>query len=124
MIRPCDDFKPDVAEVHENSLRPLTVEELQKRLKHIAGLCWGLSIDLSNDRELSEYLKAENERLKEQVKELGGKQPNANNKKTAEQIAAMSPLERIRYEKRRTARLEYSRKKSRARAEAQHSGSK
>lgn len=35
----------------------MTVKEIRERLKHIAGLCYGLSADL-------QYLEAENARLK------------------------------------------------------------
>lgn len=43
--------------------QPLTLEELRQRLKHIAGLCWGLSIDINNEIERNETLTAENKRL-------------------------------------------------------------
>lgn len=40
----------------------LTVEELKQRLKHIAGLCWGLCCDIGN-------FEAENAELRQRVQE-------------------------------------------------------
>lgn len=49
---------------------PLTLEELRQRLKHIAGLCWGLSIDIHNEIERNNELTAENKRLQDEIKGL------------------------------------------------------
>lgn len=48
-------------------ITPLTVESLRKRLKHIAGLCWGLSIDLNNELERNQRLEAEVIQLRKKV---------------------------------------------------------
>lgn len=42
---------------------PMSFQELRQRLKHIAGLCWGLSIDLANEIQLREEITSENARL-------------------------------------------------------------
>lgn len=47
---------------------PMTLEELRGRLKHIATLCIGLSIDLSNEIELRQRLEKETEKLREELK--------------------------------------------------------
>lgn len=47
----------------EEERKPLSFEELRYRLKHIAGLCWGLSIDLANEIQLREETASENARL-------------------------------------------------------------
>lgn len=39
----------------------MTIQELRERLKHIAGLCYGLSSDLSNAYKENMRLKEENE---------------------------------------------------------------
>ena len=51
----------------EEKREPMTFEELRKRLKHIAVLCWGLSIDLANEIQLRELLLEENKDLRERV---------------------------------------------------------
>lgn len=48
------DFAANANEIHGE---PLKFPELRERLKHIAGLCWGLSIDLQNEIELREMLE-------------------------------------------------------------------
>ena len=55
---------------NERDLRPLTLEQLRQRLKHIAGLCWGLSIDIHNEIERNEALKNENKRLQDEINGL------------------------------------------------------
>lgn len=46
---------------------PMTVDSLRARLKHIACLCWGLSIDLGSDMELSGLFEYENKQLRKKV---------------------------------------------------------
>lgn len=48
------DFAANAGEIHG---QPLKFPELRERLKHIASLCWGLSIDLQNEIELRETLE-------------------------------------------------------------------
>lgn len=48
---------------------PMTFAELRERLKHIAVLCIGLSIDLSNEIQTRDNLTAENERLARELQE-------------------------------------------------------
>lgn len=49
-----NDFAINANEIHR---QPLKFPELRERLKHIASLCWGLSIDLQNEIELREMLE-------------------------------------------------------------------
>ncbi len=76
---------------------PMTMEELRGRLKHIATLCVGLSIDLSNEIKLREDLEQENEKLRKAL----NKPPRAKN---------MTEIERAR-------QREYQRKYYRNRVE-------
>lgn len=46
---------------------PMQFEELRQRLKHIAGLCWGLSIDLNNEISRCNQLTEENKRLNDEI---------------------------------------------------------
>lgn len=55
---------------NERDRRPLSLEQLRQRLKHIAGLCWGLSIDIHNEIERNEALKSENKRLQDEISGL------------------------------------------------------
>lgn len=48
---------------YERSNTPMPLSELRQRLKHIASLCWGLSIDIQNELERNIQLKTENEAL-------------------------------------------------------------
>lgn len=59
--------------VNQISKEPLTLEELRNRLKHIAGLCWGLSIDIANELEERDNLKLENAQLQEKIQHLNGR---------------------------------------------------
>jgi len=72
------DFAPDLNAIAQDVAQPMTVEELRNRLKHIATLCWGLSIDLSKEMAEHERVRKENEELRAQLKLLGGKLPNGN----------------------------------------------
>lgn len=49
---------------------PLTLEQLRQRLKHIAVLCWGLSIDINNEFARNEALQKENKRLQDEINGL------------------------------------------------------
>lgn len=51
--------RPDLSDEINGNRAPLTIKELQARLKHIAGLCWGLSIDLTNEIESKAAIIAE-----------------------------------------------------------------
>ena len=57
----------DVPTKTEEKSKPISLDELRERLKHIACLCWGLSIDIESSRkELQkiDVLNAKNESLK------------------------------------------------------------
>ena len=53
--------------VNQIPKEPLTLAELQARFKHIAGLCWGLSIDITNELEERDNLKIENKQQREET---------------------------------------------------------
>lgn len=55
---------------NERDTRPLTLAQLRERLKHIAGLCWGLSIDVNNECARNETLQKENKRLQDEITSL------------------------------------------------------
>ncbi len=59
-----NDFTLTAGEIHS---KPLTFKQLSERLKHIAGLCWGLSIDLQNEIKYRHALEAERERLQDEI---------------------------------------------------------
>lgn len=63
-----NEHRPDLSE--EIHRPPLTVKELRQRLKHIAGLCWGLSIDLNNEIERNAAIIAEFEQQETENAEL------------------------------------------------------
>lgn len=48
---------------------PMTLAELRERLKHIAVLVMGLSIDLNGEIALRERLEVENKELRRELKE-------------------------------------------------------
>lgn len=50
-------------DINDRLNTPLTMVELRQRLKHIASLCWGLSIDLQNEFDYRNRLVSENNRL-------------------------------------------------------------
>lgn len=62
-----NDFTLTAGEIHS---KPLTFKQLSERLKHIAGLCWGLSIDLQNEIKYRHALEAERDQLNNRIKEL------------------------------------------------------
>lgn len=57
---------------NEELNQPMTFEILRQRLKHIAVLCWGLSIDLANEIQLREETVIERDNLRREVKRLAG----------------------------------------------------
>lgn len=112
---------------NERDRRPLSLEQLRQRLKHIAGLCWGLSIDIHNEIERNEALKSENKRLQDEInglraelKLLRNRTPAAPSKpkkekpiaertrKLNEKLAAMTPEEREKYLKQLEAKRKYN----------------
>lgn len=56
---------------------PLTTIELKRRLKHIAGLCYALACDITNSEIEAEYLRMENEYLRNRLEQKGIKPPKA-----------------------------------------------
>lgn len=113
-----NDFAPEAQEIHS---KPLTIEELRQRLKHIAGLCWGLSIDLNNEIERNERQAAEIKKLQAQIVVLGGKLTNgvrlgARKAKTAEMLATLTPQEREEYERKLAYKREYAARKRKQKA--------
>lgn len=52
----------------------LNTKELKERLKHIAGLCYGLACDITNTEIEADFLRRENEYLRQCLKEAGIKQ--------------------------------------------------
>lgn len=55
------DFAVTANDIHSE---PLKYQELRQRLKHIASLCWGLSIDLQNEIEYRETLEKSYARMR------------------------------------------------------------
>lgn len=62
---------------------PLTLEQLRQRLKHIAGLCWGLSIDINNEFARNEALQKENKRLQDEINGLRAELKLVRNRENA-----------------------------------------
>lgn len=94
-----NDFKPSLSdEIHDR--KPMTVKELQQRLKHIAGLCWGLSIDLNNEIERNERQAAEIKNLQAQIMLLGG----GNLKISPEELEAKKRAKKREYNARYLAK--------------------
>lgn len=120
-----NDFKPDLQAINADKANPLTREELRNRLKHIATLCWGLSIDLRTEFEESEKIRAENEQLRAQVVLLGGRLPKTHGggrKISPEKLEAMTPEERDKYLKKLMWQRAYATRKAKARAQATYAG--
>lgn len=74
-----DDFggigEPDgLPDEMETSTFGLTKQELRNRLKHIAGLCYALSCDITNVEIEAEYLREENRYFREKLNAAGVKQ--------------------------------------------------
>ncbi len=55
---------------NEELNQPMTFVILRQRLKHIAVLCWSLSIDLANEIQLREEAISERDNLRREVKRL------------------------------------------------------
>ena len=72
-----------VNEAKDIKSKPLTIEELRQRLKHIAGLCWGLSVDLANELEEREKLKFENKKLLQKIEKLNSELALYRNRENA-----------------------------------------
>lgn len=68
----------------EQSNYLLTSIELKNRLKHIAGLCYSLCIDISNAEIEAEYLRIENTILRQRLSDAGLKVPHLKKKIKAE----------------------------------------
>lgn len=66
-----NDFAPDLKAINADNVEPMTLEELKNRLKHIATLCWGLSIDLTKEISERDRLRKENKELRAQIELLG-----------------------------------------------------
>lgn len=64
----------DVSEENLNRYAGLTLQEARHRLKHIAGLCYALSCDISNLEIEAEYLRLENENLRQKLEAASVKQ--------------------------------------------------
>ena len=112
------DVKNRVKIALEDVRAPLTVEELRNRLKHIAMLCWGLSIDLSTEMNECARIRKENEQLRAQVVILGGALPNGHHAVDPAKLAAMTPDEREKYLKRLNYLREYRTRKAKEKAKS------
>lgn len=80
-------------DVTEERYTAMTIQELRERLKHIAGLCWGLSIDLANDLERSQRLEAEVIQLRKKCCAFDKRMAEREDK-----LSKLSPDERAKYE--------------------------
>ncbi len=96
---------------NEIDRKPLTLEELRARLKHIAGLCWGLSIDIANEFEERDNLKLENKQLREEIEHLKSKLGlKGQRAETKQKLENMTATERLEYNKKRAKANAYARK--------------
>ena len=100
-------------EAYERKSKPMNFQQLRERLKHIAGFCWGLSIDLANEIERRDNLLAECDRLKNEntallneIRELKAPK-HKHHRRTAAELAALTPEQREEDLKRKR---EYQRK--------------
>lgn len=66
-----DDQERGVPDESKSSTFGLTKDEARNRLKNIAGLCYSLSCDIGNLEIETEYLRAENQMLREQLEKAG-----------------------------------------------------
>ncbi len=66
----------------------LTLIELKRRLKNIAGLCYALTCDISNVEIEAEHLRKENTHLRACLKSAGVKKFQKPPKEIGERIAA------------------------------------
>lgn len=98
--------------VNQISKEPLTLEELRNRLKHIAGLCWGLSIDIANELEERDNLKLENEQQREEIEHLKNKLGlKGQRAETKAKLENMTATERFEFKKKRAKLNAYAQKK-------------
>ncbi len=65
----------EVPDESETSGIGLTSEELRNRLKHIAGLCYSLSCEISNAELEADYLRIENAQLRKRLEQAGIRPP-------------------------------------------------
>ncbi len=76
----------------------LTKNELRARLKHIAGLCYALSCDISNVEIEAEVLRAENEYLIDRLKRAGVNVYREGEDPSKKRLATMKYWEKKRKE--------------------------
>lgn len=65
----------EVPDESESAGIGLTTEELRNRLKHIAGLCYSLSCEISNADLEADYLRIENAQLRKRLEQAGIRPP-------------------------------------------------
>jgi len=117
-----NEFKSEIKAIYADVRDPLTVEELRNRLKHIASLCWGLSIDLSTEMSEFERVREENKQLRAQIVVLGGVLPNGHHVIDLAKLEAMTPEECAKYFKRLNYMREYRTRKAKEKAKAAYAG--
>ncbi len=94
------------------SKEPLNLQELRNRLKHIAGLCWGLSIDITNELEERDNLKIENKQQREEIEYLKNKLGlKGQRAETKAKLENMTAKERLDYKQQRANNSVYMQKK-------------
>lgn len=96
-------------DITETKYTARTIDELRSRLKHIAGLCYGLSIDLANDLERLALLEKENAELRNKLCLYDRRAAER-----AEKLSKLSPEEREKREEqllKRRLQVAESRKK-------------
>ena len=109
--------------VNDIDRAPLTLRELQQRLKHIAGLCWGLSIDIANEFDERDNLKEENKQQREEIEHLKGQLGlKGQRAETKEKLEKMTAAERLEYNKKREKANAYARKKYKPKTTTTHGG--
>ena len=109
--------------VNQISKEPLTLEELRNRLKHIAGLCWGLSIDISNELKERDNLKIENKQQREEIEYLKNKLGlKGQRAETKAKLENMTATERFEYKQKRAKVNAYAQKKYRPKTATTNGG--
>ena len=101
-------------EAWERKSKPMNFQQLRERLKHIAGLCWGLSIDLQNEIEYREELEKEVKRLRAEIYLLGGTPERTGvgrRKASVAENEVMTPEEKEKYDRRREYLRKYAEKR-------------
>ncbi|MGN0817605.1 MAG: hypothetical protein ACI4L9_01430 [Candidatus Coproplasma sp.] len=112
--------RPYLSDEINGNRAPLTIKELQERLKHIAGLCWGLSIDLTNEIESKAAIIAEFEQQETENAELR-KQLEAVRKELTKCKSLVARNEVLKLENERLKQaVEMARAKSRRAAIEEH----